>query len=192
MRKSTLSLAMSLAALAFSANISAQDTNTDNHTITISVPEVALVDIEPAANKNITLGFTAPTEAGLPVTPTGADNTLWLNYSSIKSVADPTRNVSVNLNAVIPGIDISVTAAAATGTGGGTLGTPSAPLILNAAGQTIISGIGSAYTGDGVNNGHNLTYALAAGGGAGSVANYADLQATANTVATVTYTISDN
>lgn len=189
MRKTTLSLAMSLAALAFSANLNAQDTNTDNHTISITVPEVALVDIEPAANKNITLGFTAPTEAGLPVTPTGTDNTLWLNYSSIKSVADATRTVSVQLDALIPGIDINVTAAGATGAGGGTLGNPAAQLTLSAADQTIISGIGSAYTGDGANNGHNLTYSLAAVGG---IANYADLEATTTAVATVTYTISDN
>ncbi|MCS3871704.1 hypothetical protein J3D55_004620 [Chryseobacterium ginsenosidimutans] len=192
MKKTKFTLALSLIALAVSANISAQDTNTDNHTITISVPEVALVDIEPAATKNITLGFTAPTEAGNPIVANASNNTLWLNYSSIKSVADPTRNVSVKLNAILPGIDIHVTAAAATGSGGGTLGTPAAQLTLSAADQTIISGIGSAYTGNGANNGHNLTYALAPGSGPGGVAVYADLQATATTVATVTYTISDN
>lgn len=192
MKKTTFSIAMSLAAFALSANLKAQDTNADNHTITISVPEVALVDIEPAATKNITLGFTAPTEAGNPVIPNTSNTTLWLNYSSIKSVADPTRNVSVSVNAVIPGIDIQVTAAAATGSGGGTLGTPVAQLTLSATDQTIISGIGSAYTGNGANNGHNLTYALAAGSGPGGVAVYADLQAAATTVATVTYTISDN
>ncbi|MDN3691008.1 hypothetical protein QWZ06_01365 [Chryseobacterium tructae] len=42
---------MSLFAAAISGSLSAQDTNTDNHTITISIPEVALVDIEPAATK---------------------------------------------------------------------------------------------------------------------------------------------
>jgi hypothetical protein len=192
MKKTKFTLALSLIALASSATISAQDTNTDNHTITISVPEVALVDIEPVATKNITLGFTAPTEAGNPIVANASNNTLWLNYSSIKSVADPTRNVSVKLNAILPGIDIHVTAAAATGSGGGTLGTPAAQLTLSAADQTIISGIGSAYTGNGANNGHNLTYALAPGSGPGGVAVYADLQATATTVATVTYTISDN
>lgn len=192
MKKTTITLAMSLAIFSISSNLKAQDTYTDNHTVTISVPEVALVDIEPAATKNITLGFTAPTEAGNPVTPNTANTTLWLNYSSIKSVADPTRNVSVSVNAIIPGIDIHVTAAAATGSGGGTLGTPAAQLTLSATDQTIISGIGSAYTGNGANNGHNLTYALAAGSGPGAVAAYADLQATASTVATVTYTISDN
>ncbi|MFP3599054.1 hypothetical protein [Chryseobacterium sp. SIMBA_029] len=185
-------LSLSLIALAVSAGMNAQDTNTDNHTIAITIPEVALVDIEPAATKNITLGFTAPTEAGLPILPSASNTTLWLNYSSIKSVADPTRNVSVKLNAIIPGIDIHVTAAAATGAGGGTLGTPSAQLTLSAVDQTIVSGIGSAYTGNGANNGHNLTYALAAGSGPGGVAAYADLQASTTTVATVTYTISDN
>ncbi|WP_172280963.1 hypothetical protein AAEU33_06845 [Chryseobacterium sp. Chry.R1] len=192
MKKFTLPLSLSLVALAISAHVNAQDTNTDNHTITISVPEVALVDIEPAATKNITLGFTAPTEAGQPIVASPANTTLWLNYSSIKSVADPSRNVTVRLNALVPGIDIHVTAAAATGAGAGTLGTPSALITLSAADQTIISGIGSAYTGNGANNGHNLTYALAAGSGPGGVAAYADLQATATTVATVTYTISDN
>lgn len=192
MKKLNLSLTVCLITAAFSGSLKAQDTNTDNHTITISIPEVALVDIEPAATKNITLGFTAPTEAGNPITPTTSNSTLWLNYSSIKSVADPTRNVSVKVNALIPGIDIHVTAAAATGSGAGTLGTPAAQLTLSAADQTIISGIGSAYTGNGANNGHNLTYALAAGSGPGGVAAYADLQATATTVATVTYTISDN
>jgi hypothetical protein len=192
MKKLNFPMILSLAAFTICSQVNAQDTNTDNHTLTISVPEVALVDIEPAATKNITLGFTAPTEAGNPIVPNAANSTLWLNYSSIKSVADPTRNVSVKMNAIIPGIDIHLTAAAATGSGGGTLGTPSAQLTLSAADQTIVSGIGSAFTGNGANNGHNLTYALAAGSGPGGVATYADLQATATTVATVTYTISDN
>lgn len=192
MKRITLTLAMSLAAFAFSANLKAQsdDTN-DDHTITITVPEVALVDIEPSASKNISLGFTAPTEAGLPITPSGTNNTLWLNYSSIKSVADATRTVSVKVDAIIPGIDIKVTAAAATGTGDGTLGTPTAQLTLTAVDQTIISGIGSAYTGDGANNGHNLTYTLDAGSSSGT-ALYADLEAVTNAGTTVTYTISDN
>lgn len=192
MKKVNLPLTLSLVALVLSAKINAQDSNTDNHTVTISVPEVALVGIEPAATKNITLGFAAPTEAGEPVAANSANTTLWLNYSSIISDADPTRNVSVRLNALIPGIDIQLTAAAATGAGGGTLGSPSAQLTLSAADQTIISGIGSAYTGSGANNGHNLTYSLASGNGPGGVAAYADLQAAATTVATVTYTISDN
>lgn len=192
MNKLKLTVAMSLFAAAISGNLSAQDSNTDNHTITISVPDVALVDIEPAATKNITLGFTAPTEAGNPIVPSAANNTLWLNYSTIKSDTKPSRSVTVKLNAIIPGIDVHVTAASATGAGGGAVGTAAGILTLSAADQTIISGIGSAYTGNGANNGHNLTYALVAGSGPGGVANYSDLMAKASTIATVTYTLVDN
>jgi len=182
-------LALSLAFVAISANLKAQtDTNTSSHDITVSIPEVALVDIEPTASKNLTMGFTAPTEAGLPIVPASTNNTLWLNYSSIKSVADVTRTISVKLGAVIPGVDIKVTAAAATGSGGGAVGNPASQLTLSATPQTIISNIGSAYTGDGASNGHNLSYSVVSGTGV----NYQDLSATATTTATVTYTISDN
>lgn len=192
MKKLKLTIALSLFAAAVSGTLSAQqDTNTDNHTITISIPKVALVDIEPSATKNLTLGFTAPSEAGNAIVPSTANNTLWLNYSSIKTATEPSRNVSVTMDSLIDGVDINVTAAAATGSGGGKLGTPLGPLTLSTASQTIISDIGSAYTGNGANNGHNLTYAIAAGS-PGGVANYAALQATATVVATVTYTISDN
>lgn len=192
MKNFSYPLMLSFAFFAANVHVKAQDTNTDNHTIGITIPEVALLDIEPASSKNITLAFTAPTEAGLPLVAPAPNNTLWLNYSSIQSTAHPLRNVTVKLNALVPGVDIKVTAAVATGSGGGTRGTPSAQLILSAADQAIISGIGSAYTGDGANNGHNLTYALNFGGGVGSVAAYGDLAAKANVVATVTYTISDN
>ncbi|WP_395765352.1 hypothetical protein [Elizabethkingia anophelis] len=192
MKKLNYPLALSIVLITLSANVKAQDKNFDNHSIAITIPEVAIVDIEPAASKNLTLAFTAPTEAGLPLNAPSPNSTLWLNYSSIKSQTDPTRNVTVKLNALVPGVDIKVTAAAATGSGGGTRGTPSAQLILSAADQTIISGIGSAYTGNGANNGHNLTYALNYGSTVGSVASYSDLEATATASAIVTYTISDN
>ncbi|MGE8556830.1 MAG: hypothetical protein ACN6OB_23145 [Chryseobacterium jejuense] len=192
MNKLKLTVAMSLFAAAISGSLSAQDNNTDSHTITISVPEVAIVDIEPSATKNITLGFTAPTEAGNPILPSAANNTLWLNYSTIKSETKPSRRVTVKLNAIIPGIDVHVTAAGPTGAGAGALGASAGLLTLSAADQTIISDIGSAYTGNGANNGHNLTYALAAGSEPGGVANYSGLTAQPSALATVVYTLLDN
>src|SRR5690606_17013595 len=155
MLKQALTLAISCVAIPVCLH--AQDTETDNHTIGITISEVALVDIEPGGSKNITMNFTAPTEAGMPLTAPTTNNALWLNYSSIKSTANPVRTISVKLTALLPGVDVKVTAAAATGSGDGALGTPAAQLTLTAADQTIISDIGSAYTGDGANNGHNLT-----------------------------------
>lgn len=159
---------------------------TDSHTVTIKVPEVALVDVEPAASKNVVLTYTAPTEAGLALT--GATNsTLWLNYSSIKSSANPTRTVSVKVDQVILGINLKVSAAADAGGGAGTKGTPAgAALTLTTSDQQLITGIGSCYTGDGANSGHNLTYEVDLSG------TYADLEAdAAGTALTVTYTISN-
>ena len=172
--------------LVSNSNAAAQDTNTDNHTIAITIPEVAILDLEATAGKNITMNFTAPTEAGLPIVAASNNSAIWLNYSSIKSVVDATRKVSVKIDAAIAGVTLKVTAAAYAGNGAGTTGTPSTQLTLTATEQDIISGIGSAYTGTGISNGHQLTYNLTA-----EDANYANLSASANTVI-VTYTISDN
>lgn len=184
-----LSTALLVSFLTLTLSVNAQDTNQDSHTIGISIPEVAILDIEPAASKNITMNFTAPTEAGDPLTNPANNTSLWLNYSSIKSAADPTRTISVKLTSLIAGVDIKVTAGAAAVSGDGTKGTPGAQLTLTTADQTIISGIGSAYTGNGASSGHNLTYEVAFG--TSGTALYSDLAFSSNT-ATVTYTISDN
>lgn len=185
-----LKIILSLAGVAaIAAHANAQDTNTDSHTIGITIPVVTLVDIEPAASKNLTMPFTAPTEAGLPLALPSANNTLWLNYSSIKPSTTQMRQVTVSLDAVVPGVDIKVNAATATGAGDGTLGTPiTGPLTLTASGQAIIDNIGSAYTGNGANNGHQLTYTVSTGTGTA----YGDLVGSATPVsAKVTYTIAD-
>ncbi len=178
------------ALIAFSVSITyAQDSNTDGHTVTIGVPEVALIDIEPAASKNISLEYTAPTEAGNPlVAVTNTD--LWLNYSSIKSSTNPTRSVTVKVSQVIAGADLKVSAGSDNGAGDGTVGVPGAALTLTTSDQTLISGIGSCYTGDGASSGHNLTYSLDLANSGGNT--YADLEAVASSAITVTYTISNN
>ncbi|WEK68499.1 MAG: hypothetical protein P0Y62_11575 [Candidatus Chryseobacterium colombiense] len=181
-------LALSFAFVAISANMKAQqDGISDNHNITITIPSVAILDIEPSASKNILMGFTAPTEAGLPITATGTNNTLWLNYSSIKTATVTTRHISVKLDTVIQGVDIKVTAAAPVG-GAGALGTPTSTLTLTAADQSLISGIGSAYTEDGSGKGHNLTYTISPG----ATTAYGNLTASTTEIAKVTYTFVDN
>ncbi len=170
--------------------VQAQDIDTDSHIITISAPALALVDIEPSADNTIIMDFTAPTEAGLPLTAPVDNTDLWLNYSSIIDGDNANRAISVEVDALYPGADILVEASTDAGNGDGIVGTPSAQLTLTVAPQNIITGIGSAYTGDGTSNGHNLTYSLEASGG--GTADYADLEANAGTDITATYTISDN
>lgn len=192
MKKITLPI-LSLVFTVLSVSINAQDTNSANHNIVIGVPNVALLDIESGgANNDINMSFAVPAEAGLPITPVADNNTLWLNYSSIKKTSTYSRTVAVSLGTVIPGVAIKVTAAAHTGGGAGTFGLTSGQVTLTTAAQPILTGIGSAWTGDGNTNGHQLTYNVSYGGaGTGpGTANYADLVVNSNTVV-VTYTLSD-
>ena len=177
-----------MAFVGFGFGAAAQDSNTDNHTVTITIPEVALLDIELAASKNFSMLFVAPTEAGLGITAPAADASLWLNYSSIVTAAAPDniRTVSVKSSTTIPGVGIAVTAGTPVmATGAGTGGTAGAAVTLTVSDQTVITGIGSCYTGDGAGKGSNVSYAISA-----APAAYALLVA-GSTIVTVTYTLSD-
>jgi hypothetical protein len=164
----------------------AQDTQTDNHQISVVVPVVALLDLETSGTKNFTASFTKPTndEAGEKILAPAANNTLWLNYTSIQA-GTTTKKVNVKANALVDGVDIHLVAANAAG-GAGTKGTPTAGFNLLTTDQTLISDIGSAYTSSGPTNGHQLTYTFLA-----DDANYAALRSGSTTV-TVTYTLADN
>ena len=183
----------SAAIVAASLGLQAQDDDDDVHNIVIGIPEVALVDIEGSSGTSINLGPTAPTEAGLALDFSAqTNNDLWINYSSIKhGTNDPTRDITAKISSgtVPAGMDLIVTAGADASNGDGTMGSSTGAVTLTGSDQDVITGIGSAYTANGVSNGHNLTYSLSVNVAAGS---YAQLDAEdANTVS-VTYTISDN
>ncbi|WP_205748212.1 hypothetical protein [Dyadobacter bucti] len=170
-----------------SFSVFAQDTNTDSHQITVEVPVVALLDLETSSgSENFTAAFTQPTplEAGEKLTAPTDNATLWLNYSSIQTASTP-KHVDVSASAVIPGINVHVVAGTSA-TGFGTKGTPTAGFNLTTSAQSLITGIGSAYTVNGPNNGHLLTYSFTA-----LDANYANLRSGSTTI-DVTYTLADN
>lgn len=150
--------------------------------IAVTLPIVTLLDIEPAGT--FTLNFTAPTEAGQALTAPAANTTKWVNYTSAIASGGLTRRVTASINQTIPGININVQAAAASGAGGGTLGTSSGLVTLSTTAATIITGIGGAFTGTGANNGHRLTISLV-------VSSYANLSARTNTPVIITYTITE-
>lgn len=174
-----------------STTLLAQDDTDDVHNVTITVPLVALLDIAPAGS-TITLGATAPTEAGLPLDFSGAtDNSLWLNYSSIinTGVVDSRRVTAAITSGTVPGgMVLKVTAGAAAGSGDGTLGGTAGVVTLDGTAQNVVTAIGSCYTGDGTTNGHQLTYALELDAGG----NYADLDINDATTLEITYTLTDN
>lgn len=183
------------AVIVLSANVSfAQDTKIASHLVTITVPQIALLDLEVASGTtDVTLAGTAPSEAGLPMTfGTAATNaTIWMNYSSIVK-GSLLRNVSVAItNGTVPsGLKLTVEASAASSDGKGTLGTASSELTITNVGQSIVTGIGSSYTGNLATKGRSLTYKL----------NYATDEATDYAALrfvdlaaplTITYTLTD-
>lgn len=175
-----------------SLSVNAQDTNQNAHNVVIGVPAVALLDLEAASSTSINLGPTAPTEAGLPVSFNTVDTSIWINYSSIiGSTTEPSRLVTAQItDGTVPaGTQLKVLAASASGSGDGTMGAPSAQVTLTSSAQNVITGIGSSYTGNGVNNGHNLSYSLNLIASSGS---YAQLDFDNSDTVTITYTLSDN
>lgn len=151
-------------------------------TIALTLPVVTLLDIEPAGT--FTLNFTAPTEAGQALTAPAANTTKWINYTSAIASGGLTRRITASINQLVPGVSIRVQAAAASGSGGGTLGTSAGQVTLSTTATNIITGIGGAFTGNGANNGHRLTISVA-------VNTYANLSALTNSSVVITYTITE-
>ena len=172
--------------LTSATKIFAQDSDHDSHDISISIPDLALLDLE--GGTSITLSPALPSEAGDPFSFTGAtDNSTWVNYSSIVPTGKARRVTAAITSGSVPaGLALKVTAGSYSGSGKGTLGTSAGQVTLSSTAQDIITGIGSCYTGNGTSNGHNLTYAL----DLTSVDDYSQLEQTSATV-TVTYTITD-
>lgn len=150
--------------------------------ISVALPVLALLDVEPAGN--ITLNFTAPTEAGRAIVNPAGNTSKWINYTSAIAPGGVNRRITASVNQTIPGVDIKIQAATASGAGGGTLGTPLGQITITTTPVTIINGIGGAYTGTGANNGHRLTITIAPN-------TYSNLSAINNTSVAITYTITE-
>jgi len=163
----------------------AQDTNTDNHLVSLIIPQVALLDIESAGSTDLSFDMTAPTEAGDPLADQ-TDNTLWLNVTSIVATGND-RDINVKVNNTYAGIALKLVAASYSGLGFGGFGTPSAELTLTIADQALVTGITSGYTVDGATNGYQLTYSAEIDASSG----FADLVSTAGQDITVTYTLTN-
>ena len=171
-----------------STSIFAQDTETDSHNVTITIPEVALLDLETDTSKTVTLAGTHSNEAGDPINFDNAtDDSIWLNYSSIVS-SGKKRNVSVEItDGKVPGgLQLNVEASSSA-TGVGTLGTPAGSIKLSGKAQDLITGVGSSYTETGNEKGHKLTYTLSQNG------SYGDLtHNVSGTILEITYTLTDD
>ncbi len=141
----------------------AQESNTGSHNLNIVFPEVALLDIESEDGSDINFIIeNQDLAAGEEFEIHEQNEALWLNYTSLVAQNGATRAISVHSTSVleIPGLDISIEALSHSGVGGGSLGSPTSVVVPSTTATNIITGIGSAFTGDGVTNGHKLVYSL--------------------------------
>jgi hypothetical protein len=167
-----------------------QDTGANPQTLTVTVPEVALLDLASASALDFTMAFLAPTnnEAGKKIGNPLNNSAVWLNYSSIVTATGPdnVRKVTVKSNVNSPGgVTFSVNSGADAGSGAGTVGTSNGNVSLTTTADDLITGIGSCYTGTGTSKGHLLTYSAAV-----NLPTY-NLLVAGTTAITVTYTLTD-
>lgn len=156
-----------------------QAANTDAHTVTITVNEIAELNV---TTSNVALDVTAPTAAG--GSPQGdSDATSYLQYTStVVSGATRTITAQITSGTVPSGLTLNAEATASGATNAGSA--VSGGVDLSSTAQTIVSGIGSCATGTGATDGANLTYTL-------SVDTPSSL-VIGSTTLTVTYTLTDD
>lgn len=166
--------------------------NTVIQNVTVRIPEVALLDLEGKRGEDIRFTAEGPREAGMAVDFSNqTNNDLWINYSSITSKeTEPTRDITVQITSgsVPSGMILEVTAGRDAGRGGGQVGTPTGTIQVNHTAQSIISGVGSAYTGHGVSKGHQLSYRLSLSTEKGS---YSQLDLDQSNTVAIMYTLTD-
>ena len=167
----------------FFVNAFAQKSLSTSHTVSVKVPEVAMISVVGTGTDNsVSLEFDALTAAGDWFTEVTSTEEILLRLSSLKPVND--RIVKVSAADLPAGLTLKVTAGANTG-GKGTTGEPKANVVIGSTGADLITAIGSGYTGNTSNNGFPLTYKLSV-----DEDEVASLAA-ATTAITVTYTISE-
>lgn len=145
------------------------------------------MDIEPGSG-SVSIAFNQPSEAGLPlITASASDNSKWINYTSCNT-ASVTRKIMVQITSGnVPSgtaLDLSVSSYQGNGAGGN-FGTPNSTIQLSNTAQGLLTGIASCFTGDGVNNGHCLTYSL-------RIVDYTNVKTLLSSTVIVNFTMMDH
>jgi hypothetical protein len=182
------------------AGTAAAENDTAAHNVTVTVNEVALVDVT-SQGLLFEIGATGG-EAGEPfyVSPndgtdfdTGYDDSSYLQYTSIVPETGSRRNITVHIDSAenIPaGFKFYVKAAAPVTSGSGDRGTAQTSRIdlldAVAVAETLVADVGSGYTGNGASDGINLVYELE------MIEGSADLLYSNSYSPVVTYTLTDS
>ena len=129
----------------------------DAHNLYFTIPEIALLDIEPNTS-DVILTFDVPIEAG-DQPEALSDNTKWINYTSTVTKGGLLKNITAQIISYqLTGLKIELLVSSYNGSGMGVFGTPIGVIDLTTTAQIIISGIGGCYTNTGSSSGHRLEY----------------------------------
>lgn len=155
--------------------------------VNFSLPEVALIDIEPSTNNEVNFNVNSGVYSGESPTVEQTNVSLWINYSSSLSIGLNSRSIVAEISqGFLPqGISLYLEASDYSGTGGGKLGQSAGKVSLSGQPKPIINNIGNGFTGDGINNGHSLTFSL-------EITDYTKIVSVDNSNVLVLYTITDN
>lgn len=171
----------------------AQDEMESEHDINVSfsVPKTNIIDIASLTGNDITFSPVDIDAVANGMDFTLTNNELWLNYTVVKSNAYSVKRIHVSTTAVnFPqGMSLLLKVDPDEGHGKGDMGTPVSGytnLVPDAGSVELISNIGSCFTGNGPNNGHNLHFKLDYDN-----TYYDELHTNFNTIIVLTYTISD-
>lgn len=149
-------------------------------TLSLTLPDVAYIKLAPD-NSVINLTSIVPTSNGGPLTFT-SNNSKYINFTSaVASGVNRTITVQITSGSLPSGMSLKLTVSRAGG-GMGQLGTNITSINLTSNQENIITGIGSAYTGQGFGFGYNLSYELV-------ISDYSQLRA-GSTSLTITFTIT--
>ncbi len=168
-----------------SDHVNGQVTGQINASVTI--PELTRIDLEPDV-ASLMLSLDSPLEAGQP-TITGvsaSNNSRWINYTCALAPGGSVKKIYVQLtNGIVPpGTRLTVQASSYSGGGAGVMGSATGVIILGNIAQILVNNIGAGFTGNGINNGHRLTYQL-------SVTDFSKLNFSSSGTLQIAYTISD-
>lgn len=131
----------------------------------LDIRPISVMDIEVSAgSKNLVFNLSASSEAGEIFTsnPVASTNNLWLNYSCANPVVGSRHiDISITSGTIPAGFELRLDVGSATGSGGGTRGSPNpSTIVITGVDKNVVTGIQSAFTGNGAMNGHQLTFSL--------------------------------
>ena len=179
--KNKILLCLTLIFTLLNYNVWGADTNVATSTLTLGVPEVALLKTSTGV---ISLSLVHQ-NAGQSVTPSASDSTARLLISSVITSATRTLSAKITTGSVPTGTLLKLFALTPDANFVGTSGTLGSQITLDATDRPIVTGIGTCYSGTSTTNGYPLVFTFALDASA-----YASLRATTGTQIVVTLTLT--